>query len=230
MLDGTHPKHRLIAQAMELAKTRPWREITLAEIATQAGIPLVDARKEFQAKAQILAAFSHAVDLAVLEKFPTLSQDAPRDRLFDVLITRFEVMQPYKQALKSIAGELGLDLGAALGHVRPAMKSIYWMLQAAGINGEGGMGLMRVKGVMAVYARVFPVWLDDDDAGLAKTMAALDRHLRRGESVIRRAENLKSGLTRVCQAITGKRSQVEEPIVTDISSRGSASEEPSPAI
>jgi ubiquinone biosynthesis protein COQ9 len=81
-----------------------------------------------------------------------------------------------------------------------------------------------------VYARVFPIWLDDDDAGLAKTMAALDRHLRRGESVMKRVDSLKSGVARVCQAITGKRSDIEEPIVTDISRQAGGPEEPSPAI
>ena len=34
------------------------------------------------------------------------------------------------------------------------------------------------------YASVFGVWLEDDDPGLARTMAALDRRLRRGERAI----------------------------------------------
>ena len=40
---------------------------------------------------------------------------------------------------------------------------------------------MRVAGLGMIYASVFGIWLEDDDPGLARTMAALDRRLRRGE-------------------------------------------------
>ena len=81
MLDGSSPKHRLIASAMELAKARPWRNISLLEIATNASIPLAEARKDFQSKAQVLAAFSRAVDHAVLEKFPKLFRQGRESKM-----------------------------------------------------------------------------------------------------------------------------------------------------
>ncbi|HEX2257777.1 MAG TPA: TetR/AcrR family transcriptional regulator, partial [Afifellaceae bacterium] len=39
----------------------------------------------------------------------------------------------------------------------------------------------RAQGLALVWARVMRVWLDDDDPGLARTMAALDRRLREAE-------------------------------------------------
>ncbi|MGA9766420.1 MAG: TetR/AcrR family transcriptional regulator, partial [Rhodomicrobium sp.] len=169
MLDSTKPRDRIIAAALRLAEGRRWRELSLGEIAREAGIPLIELRREFQSKGQMLAAFSRALDQAVLEKFPAPGADAPRDRLFDVLITRFEAMQPYKGAIRHIRDDLGRSFGEALAQLRPALKSQYWMLAAAGINGEGARGLLRVQGLLAIYARVFPVWLGDDDPGLART-------------------------------------------------------------
>ncbi|MGC2602934.1 MAG: TetR/AcrR family transcriptional regulator, partial [Rhodomicrobium sp.] len=107
MLDSTKPRDRIIAAALRLAEGRRWRELSLGEIAREAGIPLIELRREFQSKGQMLAAFSRALDQAVLEKFPAPGADAPRDRLFDVLITRFEAMQPYKGAIRHIRDDLG---------------------------------------------------------------------------------------------------------------------------
>jgi len=210
MLDSTNPRDRIIAAALRLAETRGWRELSLGEIAGEAGIPLAVVRGTFQSKGQILAAFSRAVDQAVLEKFAKPGADAPRDRLFDVLITRFEIMQPYKAAIRRIRANLGSSFGEALAQFRPALKSQYWMLAAAGISGEGGRGLLRVEGLLVVYARVFPIWLDDDDPGLARTMAALDRRLRRGETLLRGFERLRDGLEGVSRALRGRRDKGEE--------------------
>ena len=140
MLDSGTPRDRIVAAALRLAGTRGWRELSLGEIAGEAGIPLAELRREFQSKGQMLAAFSRAVDQAVLEKFATPSADAARDRLFDVLLTRFEAMQPYKPALRRIRADLGRSFGEALAQLRPALKSQYWMLAAAGIDGEGAGG------------------------------------------------------------------------------------------
>lgn len=230
MLEGTTAKDRLIAAAMALAVTRPWRELSLAEIATHAGVPLVEAQAEFKSKSDILAAFTREVDLEVMRRFPRLTGDAPRDRLFDVILTRFEILGPYKPALRNIVTGFGYDVGAAFRQLVPAIKSQYWMLATAGIGGEGPMGLLRIKGLLGVYGRVFKVWLDDDDPGLAKTMATLDKHLRRGEDVIVRLNKLRAGVERVCAAITGKPVPEEPTTGATTPPSGPQPSEPSPSI
>ncbi len=211
MLGSTTPRDRIITAAFKLAEARAWRELSLGEIAAGAGIPLAEMRREFQSKGQILAAFSRAADQAVLEKFPAPGKDEPRDRVFDVLITRFEVMQPYKAAIRRIRDDHGLNFGEALAQLRPALKSQYWMLAAAGISGEGSRGFLRVQGLLAVYGRVFPIWLDDDDPGLARTMAALDRRLRRGESVLRGMQRLREGCESFARGLRGRKEKEAEP-------------------
>jgi AcrR family transcriptional regulator len=203
MLDSPIPRDRIIAAALRLAETRGWLDLSLGEIAGEAGIPLAELRPVFQSKGQILAAFSRSVDQAVLEKFAAPGADVARDRLFDVMITRFEVMQPYKAAIRRIRDDLGASFGETLAQLRPALKSQYWMLAAAGISGEGGRGLLRVQGLLAIYARVFQVWLDDEDPGMARTMAALDRRLRRGESIIRGIDRVRDGFQSFGRALRG---------------------------
>ncbi len=210
MLEGTTNRERIIAAALRLAEMRGWRDLSLGEIAAEAGVPLLEFRKEFQSKGQILAAFSRAIDLAVIEKFPAPDAGVARDRLFDVLLTRFELMQPYKAAIRRIRDDVRSSLGGSLAQMRPALKSQYWMLAAAGISGEGGTGFLRVQGLLSVYAPVSSIWLEDDDPGMARTMAALDRRLRRGESLMRGIERFRDGLENLSRSLRGARNTVKE--------------------
>ncbi len=67
------------------------------------------------------------------------------------------------------------------------------MLAAANIDSSGMQGCVRAQGLVAVMARTYSAWFDDDDPGLARTMAALDWNLANGE----RALNLFDDLCRL---------------------------------
>ena len=156
----------------------------------------------------MLAAFVRNVDDAVLARAPHRSGAQPaRDALFEVIMSRFDVLAAYKPALKSIAASWPME--APL--VRALCQSQAWMLRAAGIRSEGLDGQLRAAGLGTVYASVYRTWLGDDDPGLAKTMAALDRRLRRGErtlqigrrggvEVLRLRQPLREGGTQADQA------------------------------
>jgi ubiquinone biosynthesis protein COQ9 len=209
MLDQLTIKGRLVAAAMKLAAERPWREVTLAAIAETAGVSLVDVRNAFDTKGEVLAAFVRMVDDAVLARAPQRSGTQPvRDALFEVIMSRFDVLSNYKPALKSIAAAWPMD--AAL--VRALGQSQAWMLRAAGIRSEGIEGQVRATGLGAVYASVYRTWLSDEDPGLAKTMAALDRRLRRGESTLQSIDNAVSkfcGFANKCANAARKRTKPE---------------------
>jgi hypothetical protein len=55
------------------------------------------------------------------------------------------------------------------------------MLTAANINAYGPRGVIRAQGTALLFAQVLRTWVDDEDPGLARTMAALDRGLARGQ-------------------------------------------------
>ena len=62
-----------------------------------------------------------------------------------------------------------------------AVSSQQWMLTAADIGATGPKGMLRAQGLALLYSRVLRVWINDEDPGLARTMAALDRELGRGQ-------------------------------------------------
>jgi AcrR family transcriptional regulator len=243
MLDLTNTRHKILDAALKLADERGWANLPLDAIANRAGIKLAEFRKEFMTKAQILSAFGRAVDDAVLVKItPADAELAPRDRLFDVLMTRFETMAPYKAGLKRIRDDLRFQPGQGVSQICIATRSLYWMMVAAGIDVEGARGAIRLPGLMGVYVRVFDTWLEDDDPGLARTMAALDSRLRRGERIFQRVDEFgetASGFCARLMSLKDRRRNSETPPAYDTatsqssadtgSSGGNGNMEPGPA-
>ena len=150
--------------ALRLAAERPWADVTLFDIAEAAGIDLVQLRKEFGSKSMIVQSFMREIDDVILAKAARpLPGTLPRDAIFEVVMARFDAMQPYKAGLQSIMASVGFDTDLA----KRLFASQAWMLNAAGIPLNGVGGTVRVFGLASVYTSVFQTWLKDDDAGLA---------------------------------------------------------------
>ncbi len=98
---------------------------------------------------------------------------------------RYDAQQPYRTALGNILLDQARDPVAAACSAAQLLRSMAAMLEAARISSSGVAGALRAKGLMAIYLAALRVWLRDDSADMAKTMAALDGYLRRVESVLR---------------------------------------------
>jgi AcrR family transcriptional regulator len=183
---------KIVAAAFRLAQARGWHELALADIAAEAKLGLPDLAHLFPTKASILVAWSRGLDAAVLDlaEAEAFDDEGPRDRLFDVLMMRFDCMAAEKPALKVIMRDLGRDPVALAALAGPALQSLGWMLEAAEIDSSGLRGALRVRGLALVWARVFRVWLEDG-ADQAKTMAELDRRLRQAEDLLMRVARFR---------------------------------------
>jgi hypothetical protein len=120
-----------------------------------------------------------------------LAGEPARERIFDVLMRRFDALQPHKQALRRIFQDLQYDPVSLAALNQVSLNSQRFMLAAAGINTEGPLGKLKLQGAVLVYANTMRTWLDDDDPTLAKTMARLDCELRRAERILEGAEDLR---------------------------------------
>jgi hypothetical protein len=109
-----------------------------------------------------------------------MAEEPPRERLFDVLMRRIEALAPHKAS--PLAAEIGAcNPGLALALNGLAVRSQQWMLTAADIDAAGPRGMVRAQGLALLFASVLRTWVDDEDEGLARTLAALDRALARGQ-------------------------------------------------
>ncbi len=182
----TDARGKIVDALMELAGERRFEEISLRDICKAAGVSLADFRDAFPSKGAVLAGLSRRIDRAVLAQDSSeLADESPRERLFDILMRRLEAMAPYREGLREATAWLRRDPAAALAMNQTVVSSMRFMLEAAGIEVEGGAaGAVKLQGLALAWARIVAVWLDDDDPGRSKTMAELDRELTRGERAV----------------------------------------------
>ncbi len=173
---------RIIEAALTLAAGRGWRRVRLADIAAGASVTRAELRAAFPSKVAILGGFIRRTDEKVLAAGEAEGSSA-RDRLFDVLMRRFDVLEPDRDAVAAILGDCLFDPCQSLCLGPRFLGSMAWMLEAAGLSSASAAGAIRTKGLLLVYLAALRVWLTDDSADKAKTMAALDRGLRRAETL-----------------------------------------------
>ena len=223
----SNPREAAVEALMRLAAEQPWNDIEIGDIAREADLSLAELRELFPSKGAVLGGLSRIIDRAVLEGDGSDLADEPaRERLFDVLMRRLDAMAPYKPALRRISFALRGDPLSMLALNGMALNSHRYMLAAAGIDTEGPLGRLKIQGTVVAFARTVEVWLDDDDPALARTMAKLDREIRRGETFMERAEDarrLTAPLRAIGRALMERRPRREQR-------ERSADEDPAAAI
>jgi AcrR family transcriptional regulator len=174
-------REKIIDALMALLAEERFEEIGFAAVARRAELSLADCRAEFPSMLAVLAAYTKNIDRDVLAGGDAdTAEEPPRERLFDVLMRRLEALAPRKAAIRSLARSASRDPALAFALNGLTVRSMQWMLTAADIGAAGPKGVLRGQGLALLYASVLRTWLDDDDPGLARTMAALDRGLSRG--------------------------------------------------
>jgi AcrR family transcriptional regulator len=176
-------RQRIIQAFLALLAERPMEEIGFADIAARAGLSLADLRGEFSSTLAIIAAHVKEIDRQVLAGGDAdMAEEPARERLFDVLMRRLEAMAPHREAIASLMRSARRNPPLAFALNGLAVRSQQWMLTAAEISASGPRGMLRAQGLALLFARVLRTFVDDqDDPSLARTMAALDRELARGQ-------------------------------------------------
>jgi AcrR family transcriptional regulator len=184
-------RNAVIDALLALAAEADWELISLEDLAARAGVSLAQLRNAYDGRLAVIADFTSRIDQAVLAGIDAdMAGEPARERLFDVLFARLEALAPHREAIRNLGRAARRDPLLALELNRVVTKSMGWMLTGAGNSATGPGGLVRAQGLALVWARVLRTWLDDDDPGLARTMAELDRRLREGERIVLGLERL----------------------------------------
>ena len=173
---------RIIDAAMSLAAQSRWREVTLSNIAVEAKISLVQLHEIFRSKSQIVAALVDRVDRAVFAETEVAVESEPiHDQLLDLLMRRLEELAPHKNGIASILRDTTCDPGTAICASIDMLRRMAWCLEAVGVGSTGVAGRIRTKGLAAIYLSTLLVWLRDDSPDQGRTLAHLDKCLRKAE-------------------------------------------------
>jgi hypothetical protein len=190
MLDPA-ARRDLARAALAVAGAKPWREATLMELAIAANRPVSDFYSASLGEA--VDCVEEAFDRAIAEELERLDPtQSVRDRLFELIMRRFEAMEPHRPAV--IAMEAGQDrdpIALAAAHQRH-VRAARWVLALAGLEADGMSGQARAQGLGVIIGQARGAWRSDDAGDFAKTMASLDKNLRRAEEMFGRWAGFES--------------------------------------
>jgi AcrR family transcriptional regulator len=211
---GGTDRDNIIAAFMALLAEKRFDQIGFGDISARANVSLAASRTEFGSTLAILAAHMKDLDRKVLAGGDNdMADEPPRERLFDVLMRRIEIMAPYREATRSLMKSASCNPGLAFALNGLAVRSQTWMMTAANIDAAGPRGMIRAQGLAALFASVLRTWVDDDEEGSARTLAALDRALDRGQRMAGMLDNLCSfSPLRGFRRRRRRRDEDEEPV------------------
>lgn len=179
-------RQAMIESALTLAASRGWTRVGLRDIAEAAEVSLAELRAEFSSKNAIVAAYAADIDRAVLAaRDPEMAGRPATERLFDVLMKRFDLLGAHKDGVGAIVRSAPSNPEGALCGSFTMRRSMRWMLEAADLSSGGLRGELRVNALYALYLSMLRVWLHDDSDDMARTMAVLDRRLKRLDGLTR---------------------------------------------
>jgi len=172
-----------VKAALALAKDTPWGHLTLSGIAKKAGLKLSDfhgvADKGDLAEA-VEPFFDKAMSAEVLDM-----DEAPRARLFEAVMLRFEAMEDHREALTSLMKWREQSPARLARMIGLRRASAEWALVCAGLdNAEGLAGAperLKALNVGWAMAKAERAWRRETSPDFTRTMAALDKELRDAE-------------------------------------------------
>jgi AcrR family transcriptional regulator len=178
------PEPDLLTIAFALLADRGWGGLSLMALAERAELPLIEVYRQLPDRRAILRALSERVDQAMLEiDRAELEGLPPRDKLFELIMRRFDALAPFRAGLARLERDARRDPCILLPVTCRLDRSLRWMQEIAGLRAQGLRARLRRRALLAVYLRALRTWLADDSSDLAKTMAELDTLLRRVERV-----------------------------------------------
>ncbi len=173
---------RIVDAIRALVEEHGWRGLGTADIAERSEADRAKIHRLAPTPLAALRLVLRHIDQRVLAEGPVDAADPARDRLFEIMMRRYEALVPWRTALRRLSRSLPPPAPfAAVGLALAIERSMAAMLEAAGIEASGIAGAVRVRGLCLVHADVLRTFLDDDTVDLAGTMKALDQRLRQAE-------------------------------------------------
>lgn len=186
--------------ALALCAEKSWVDVGLLSLCQEAGQSLSACAEAGITRLSVAEYLDQKLDRAMLEAVADIEAEAPsRDRLFDVIMARFDAMQDQRAAWVSILEADAQEPAASFARAARRLRTAAWALEAIGISTDSLKATARVMGLARRLRKIEALWLKDD-ADLSKTMAGLDQTLRESEDWLDRGEKLseffKSGSLR----------------------------------
>jgi len=176
-----------------------WSRPALRAAARRIGIPAAEALALFpNGAASLVACFSRWADRRMLDQLGTLPLDQPRvaERIARAIITRLEVIAPWREAVRRALSVLVLPQHTPLG-LRLLYETVDAAWYGAGDSATDFSFYTKRVTLAAIYAATWLYWLEDSSRDFADTRAFLDRRLAAVAVIGRARQRLETAIERL---------------------------------
>src|SRR5690606_26060825 len=104
-----------------------------------------------------------------------------RERLFDIVMRRFEAMEEARAGVLALEAAIDRDPSAQAASFARAGRTARWLLALAGEAHDGVTLAARAQALAIALGQAKAAWRQDEGGDFSRTMAALDRALRRND-------------------------------------------------
>lgn len=169
---------KLFETFFETIAAAGWRGVRLSALARAVDVPFSRFITHYPDARSIFAAWARQLDQTLLaDTDPDITEELPRERLFDILIRRLEAASVHQPAFVRLQEDSQRDPCLALFFGCNITTSMRWMLDAVGLYDEKAALYLST----ILYPRVVKTWLTDSGPDFPATMARLDKLLKNDE-------------------------------------------------
>jgi len=176
-------RQKIFKATLKLASSHEWGALRLDQIARQAKVSVSEItyqyKTPFDILPEIIEDFSHSVAKVAGKSTENTS---PRDRLFEILMARFDLLQQNRQAILNILTYIKKNPSLVPKLLCAQHQAMKYMLEIAHIKSKSFQPLITA-GLLATYAMALKTWQHDSTHDMSKTMVVLDRSLRYSSKV-----------------------------------------------
>lgn len=172
---------RLAQAALQIA-AQGWERVTAATLAKAVPCSANEAADFLATPCRTMRDLADFITRQTLKNYTHDSRTSPRDALFELLMLRFDVLQSYRAGILAIADASKRDATLAMALAAAQPPQWHTMLHVARIK---RITPLHQAGLGVIYASAMHAWRHDTSSDLSKTMAALDKQLRRAERLFK---------------------------------------------
>jgi ubiquinone biosynthesis protein COQ9 len=172
-------KDALIQSMLDVAAAQSWNDIEISDIIDHAQCDNDMARVLFSDKQAVLSAYGAQIDQRLADdlKGSFGETDDDKDRLFDVMMERFEILNENRAGVVSILNAVTMDPKQGIKNLPQLCQSVTNMVDIAGVGYEGWKNYIKIPVLTGVYLKSLRTWVNDNSDDMAATMASLDKGL-----------------------------------------------------
>lgn len=169
----------LLEKALKIIAEKGWKHFELKDLSDEK-VSLAEVYGLYPSRISLLEALGKRIDQTTLRNLDQFyAEESHRDRLFSIMMTRFDTIADLKPVIKSLWKDIPQDPITLLETLPRGLNSMSWILQAAGVDTTGIRGALRTKAFAVCYLATVYAWLGDDTPDMDETMATLDKNLQR---------------------------------------------------